>query len=195
VPWRYWKPELNCDKTLQEVLDTMPRDPANKIPWQVKMFENPGSPLAIPGAIDLFGHDCLHALLCTSFYTQCEAWTIGFTMGTCDGLKDWHINLLKLWSRSYPGEYRLGGDDLHHLDEGIAFGRRAARHESRCRNINQFNFRDPKILAMKMSDLREMFGLDWIDEDHEYQDWALKRWSDKPLMSRCPYEDGVLEKA
>jgi hypothetical protein len=193
MPWRFWKPELNCDKTLAEVLATMPRDGADKIPWQVRLLENPDSPIAMPGSIDLFGHDCLHALLCTSFYTQCEAWTIGFTMGTCDNLKDRHIFMLKLWSRAYPGEYRLGGDDLSHLDEGIAFGRKAARHNINARNINRFNFRSPEILNMTMSELRKFFGLSWIDSNKEYQEWALQRWSDKPLIGKDPYEVSVAE--
>jgi len=31
MPWRIWKPELNCERTLAEVLATMPRDPPDKV--------------------------------------------------------------------------------------------------------------------------------------------------------------------
>lgn len=162
----------------------MPRDDYSKIPWQVRFLENPSSPFALPGAIDLFGHDCLHALLCTSFYSECEAWTIGFTMGTDDDLKGWHVGLLKFWSRFYPGEYRLGAEDLHHLDEGIAFGRKAARSNPKARNIAEFDFRSR--LGNTMSELRAELGLHWIDCDKDYQEWAIDRWSNKPLMAKYP---------
>ena len=59
-----WNPGLKNDAVrLGDVYDGMPKDPASAVPWYVRMLENPASPLALPGAIDLFGHDCLHALL------------------------------------------------------------------------------------------------------------------------------------
>jgi hypothetical protein len=33
------------------------------VPWQIWLFENPDSPIALPGAITLFNQDCLHILL------------------------------------------------------------------------------------------------------------------------------------
>ncbi len=35
----------------------------SEIPWIIKLFESPSSPLALPGAATLFQHDCMHTLL------------------------------------------------------------------------------------------------------------------------------------
>jgi len=181
MPWRIWKPELNCERTLAEVLATMPRDHPDKVPWQIRLLENPESRFALPGAVNLFAHDCIHALLCTSFYSECEAWTIGFTMGTADDFRPWHAKLLKLWSRTYPGTYKMCRVDRQHFDEGLAYGQR-----SECPDLTKVPFRSPHYLNKKMKDIRKEFGLHWIDAQEEYQRWAMKRWNDKPLMGECP---------
>ena len=78
----HWNPGLQNDAvSLGEVYHSMPKDPASAVPWYVRLLENPASPLALPGAIDLFGHDCLHAVLGRGLLSQDEAFVIGFTMG------------------------------------------------------------------------------------------------------------------
>ncbi len=177
MPWRVWKPEFSPDKTLTEVLSTMPRDEPEKVPWQIKLLENPKSPLRLPGAISLFRHDCLHAMLCTSFYSECEAWTLGYTMGAAKNVSRFHVWLFKRWSAFYPGQYALTDKDLEHFDRGFEKGR-----ESPIRDVHLIPFERPEYQEMTMGDLRKRFNLHWIDEDHEYQQWAADRWGDKPLM-------------
>jgi hypothetical protein len=78
-----WNPGLDNDEsTLGEVLDSLPGDPPGDIPFLVKLFENPRSPIAFRGAIALDRHDCLHVILGRGILQQDEAFVIGFTMGT-----------------------------------------------------------------------------------------------------------------
>jgi hypothetical protein len=51
------------------------------VPWQIWLFENPNSAIALPGAITLFNHECLHVLLDRGFSNNDEAFIIGFTIG------------------------------------------------------------------------------------------------------------------
>ena len=134
----------------------------------------------MPGAISLERHDCLHALLCTSFYSECEAWTIGFTMGTCamPPVRKWQLWLFKAWARiAYPGTYKLDQEDSEHFDEGFERGRKCLVND-----IQFFPFE--LFMDITLGELRERLGLDWIDEDEEYQQWATDRWDDKPDMHK-----------
>jgi hypothetical protein len=80
---RDWDPGLDNDGlTLCSVYDGMPKDGADAVPWYVRLLENPRSPVALPGAIDLFGHDCLHIVLGRGLLAQDEAFVIGYTMGS-----------------------------------------------------------------------------------------------------------------
>lgn len=172
--WRQWRPALNADKTLGEALATMPRDPPSKVPWQIRLFENPESRFAMPGAISLYRHDCLHALLCTSFYSECEAWTIGFTMGTDDNLRPWQIRVFKWWSRTYPGAYKFDRNDRANFDVGLEYGKR-----SPVRFLQGFPFEQYE--GTNMNELRRMLGMSWILTDSNYQNWAM-RWEEKWFM-------------
>ncbi len=50
---------LDTNKTLKEALQEFRLDKKEDIPWIIKLLENPLSPLALPGKISLFNHDCL----------------------------------------------------------------------------------------------------------------------------------------
>lgn len=60
--WDIYPEELEV-LTLHDAYLTLAGDPPSKIPFFVWLFENPRSPLALPGKIDLYQHDCLHLLL------------------------------------------------------------------------------------------------------------------------------------
>ena len=50
--WHEWSPGLDHDQlTLGEVLSTLPAIAEDKIPWIIRVFENPSSWIAFPGAI------------------------------------------------------------------------------------------------------------------------------------------------
>lgn len=120
-----WQPGLdNADATLGDVLASMPKDPPDAIPWSVKILENPRSPLALAGAIDLFGHDCIHVLLGRGIESQDEAFVIGFTMGASKRLRTWQ-ELIFRWCSAhlYRGVYRFSALDHAVYDLGVAAGR------------------------------------------------------------------------
>jgi len=80
--WKDWNPMLNNgEKKLGTVLKTMPSNEQQDISSVVKLFENPSSPIALPGAINLERHDCIHVILGRGLLPQDEAFVIGFYHG------------------------------------------------------------------------------------------------------------------
>ncbi|MEV0134043.1 hypothetical protein AB0H83_36965 [Dactylosporangium sp. NPDC050688] len=119
-----WTPGLDDRPTLRTVYATMPGDPQAAIPWYVRLLENPASPVALPGAIDLFGHDCVHITLGRGMLPQDEAFVIGVTMGATGRLSGWQHRLYATAARRlYRGPYRLGPADLLVFDLGVAFAK------------------------------------------------------------------------
>jgi len=169
MAWRSWKPEFDDDKTLGKVLSEMPRDGADKIPWQVWLLENPSSPISFPGAITLRRHDAMHALLCTSFYAEDEAFTVGFTMGTAEWGHQWLLRLF-MWLTTwfYPGEYRWNQNYLEHFLDGFHHGRNSGMY-----NLHDFPFEEYEHISLK--NLRELVGIEWLDSTVSYKEWA-QRW-------------------
>ncbi|MEO0459023.1 MAG: hypothetical protein AAF152_20915 [Cyanobacteria bacterium P01_A01_bin.114] len=49
--------------TLQDAIASLNLDEPDQIPLMIRLVENPDSPIALPGNIDLRAHDCLHILL------------------------------------------------------------------------------------------------------------------------------------
>ena len=56
-------------------------DEESKLPLSLWLFEDPDSPVALPGAACLDLHDCLHILLNRGYSTADEAFVVGFSMG------------------------------------------------------------------------------------------------------------------
>jgi len=167
--WREWHPELSSQKTLKEVLSEMPRVAPDKIPWQVRLLENPESSVAFPGAISLFRHDCIHAILCASFHPLDEAFVIGFTMGS-DKRMTKRLARFFMWLTTwfYPKKYRFKKQDLFQFAKGLAFARR-----SQVTNLADFRFEDYQDCTLLQ--LRQTLGINWLDNDQEYRQWS-KRW-------------------
>lgn len=55
----------------------------------VWMVENPESPFALAGAIDLYDHDCVHCVLDRGLLLPDEAFVIGYTMGNDSTFSKW----------------------------------------------------------------------------------------------------------
>lgn len=126
----------NSHQTLREALEMMAGDPPSSIPWLVRLLENPASPIALPGKINLFCHDCLHLLLGKSMSLEDEAFVVGFTMGNDTKTKQLHLVLFKVCSCwFYPKAYRFHREHLKTFDAGVAAGRSA-----RFKNLNQVTF-------------------------------------------------------
>ncbi len=107
--WLAWYPGIrNDEKTVDEVILSMPAAPDIAIPWIVKLFENPASRLRFRGAVDLEDHDVLHVLLGRGLQDQDEAFVLGFAMGTAKKIKRVEAYLFKMiLARLYPEPYRI----------------------------------------------------------------------------------------
>jgi hypothetical protein len=129
-------PEVLDNLTLAAAYQTLEGIHPNEIPWIVWLLENPTSPCALPGSIDLFGHDCIHLLLKQGFTVTNEAYVLGFTMGN-DSSTTWlHLWFFKIAACIlYPSTYRMNLKELAVFDQGYNLG-----YNAKIKNINQINF-------------------------------------------------------
>ena len=138
---------------LGEAYGQFVKDDQSGIPFRVWLFENPGSPIALPGNVNLYGHDCIHLLLNRGMNSFDEAFVIGFTMGNCDKVKKRHLALFKLLSQAfYPSIFRFKEWHLKVFDLGVMYGQRL-----KYRDINLENFE--YYFDLKIIDVRQKFGI------------------------------------
>ena len=123
--WLAWYPGLENDSlTVEEIVDSMPAVAASKIPWIIKILENPESPFRFRGAVSLRDHDVLHVLLGRGLQDQDEAFVIGFAMGTAKKASPIQRRVLRfVLGRVYPEPYRIPTSLLPAFDLGFACGR------------------------------------------------------------------------
>ncbi|MGD1921339.1 MAG: hypothetical protein ACFCAD_22080 [Pleurocapsa sp.] len=150
VNWN--SPEIS-DLTLKQVYQQANLDRQEDIHWIVKTFENPKSPIALPGKISLHNHDCIHIILGKGITPEDEAFVIGFTMGNDTKTKFWHIKLFKFLSRFiYPPNYRFNDRETKIFDLGFRYGQNLL-----FRNINSISFDD--FYNYKINDLRALLAI------------------------------------
>ncbi len=132
--WNKYPKKLD-KMTLAEAYKSLQGDEQSDIPWIVWLLENPASPIALPGNIDLAGHDCLHLLLKEGFTSANEAYVVGFTMGNDQRTKWFHFQFFKLAVLFlYPPKYRLSYDEIKILERGFKLGQRTI-----VKNLNQID--------------------------------------------------------
>jgi hypothetical protein len=174
----HWCPGLdNGERTLRDVLASMPTDPPGAIPWYVKLLENPASPVALPGAIDLFGHDCIHVLLGRGLQPADEAFVIGFTMGSSGQLSAWQEQLFRWCSAHlYRGRFRFADRDRAVFGLGVWLGRQAG-----VRPLDAVDFR--ALLSRPLADIRRDLG---VRPEVLAQGYALERqlWTETRTLPR-----------
>lgn len=121
--WDEWNPGLDTDEmTLAEVLATMPAANAEDVPEIIKKYENPESPDALPGAITLARHDCIHVLLGRGLHVQDEAFIIGATMGAASDISDEVIDFfIKVSTTEYPKHWRFEQEHIASFRLGVGF--------------------------------------------------------------------------
>ena len=147
--------EIN-NLTLKSIYQQINLDEPSGIPLIIKLFENPKSPMALPGKISLPNHDCLHAILGLAFRPMDEAFILGFTMGNDNRTKLWHVKLFKYLSQYiYPKKYKFNSHDLDIFDLGFEYGKKL-----KFRNINQIEF--DRYYDHTIQELRELFGIEQI---------------------------------
>jgi hypothetical protein len=151
--WHTYPNELDT-LTLEKAYQTLEGDPPSKIPFIVWLLENPDSPLALPGCIDLYRHDCLHLLLKQGFTSESEAYVVGFTMGNDIRTNRMHLLIFKLAARLlYPEKYRLKNSDIEAFERGFQMGQRV-----RVKNLNQASFRQWEYKVLR--EIRTEIGLE-----------------------------------
>lgn len=152
--YRDWNPGIsNGDQTLKSVLDTLPGNNSIDISFWVKLIENPRSPFALPGAIGLEEHDCVHALLGRGLLNQDEAFVIGYTMGNASNIKHWQVALYIYYSRYiFPKIYRFGERELVTFNLGLNYGK-----TRRTKNIHKIDFNKHKDRSL--GEIRAMYDI------------------------------------
>lgn len=121
--WDEWNPGLDTDDmTLAEVLSTMPAADAEDVPDIIRRYENPESPDALPGAIALPRHDCIHVLLGRGLHVQDEAFVIGATMGAASNITDEAVDtFIRVSTTEYPKHWRFEEDHIPSYRLGVGF--------------------------------------------------------------------------
>ncbi|MEM1373124.1 MAG: hypothetical protein AAGF78_01945 [Pseudomonadota bacterium] len=121
--WDEWNPGLDTDDmTLRDVLATMPAANAADVPKIIQKYENPKSPEALPGSIELDRHDCIHVLLGRGLHVQDEAFVIGATMGAASDITAEHIDFfIKVSTTEYPKHWRFEKEHIASFRLGVGF--------------------------------------------------------------------------
>ncbi|HEU5074183.1 MAG TPA: hypothetical protein VFU02_08420 [Polyangiaceae bacterium] len=170
VSQRSWTPRSYDDRrTLGELHACLPGDAATDVPWYVRLLENPKSPVALAGAVDLFTHDCIHLVLGRGLLPQDEAFVLGFTMGTSAWCPGWHARLLGACARYlYRGSYRFSALDQEVFHYAVAAGR-----TSQVLPLSDIDF--ASLFDQPLATVRTRIGLrrQWLDEIYEGE---RRRW-------------------
>jgi len=146
--------QIDINATLAEALCSFSLNKQSEIPWLVRLLENPKSPLALPGNIDLFGHDCLHLLLGRGISAADEAFVIGFTMGNDTKTNGLHILIFKVFVQFlYPVNYRFSASHWEIFNQSFILGR-----QLKIRNLHRFDFN--LVLDKTMAEMRSLLGID-----------------------------------
>lgn len=96
VPADHIEPDFYIDPnccTLHDAVQQLSINSQADTPFMIWLLEHPSSSIALPGKIDLYGHDCLHAILNRGHSPPDEAFILGFTMGN-DSQTTWLHKLL-----------------------------------------------------------------------------------------------------
>ena len=174
-----WNPGLDDAVTLRVAYDNMPGDDASVIPWYVRLLENPASPVALPGAIDLFGHDCVHILLGRGTLPQDEAFVLGVTMGASRRLRTWQQHTYSVCARHlYRGVFRLSRVDRLVFDIAVEFARRSG-----IKPLHKTPWRD--LLDRPLGEIRASLGVDARQLIALY-DSERVLWPSSPAAQRLP---------
>jgi hypothetical protein len=96
----------------------------NSIPWIVRFLENPSSKFSLPGRINLYNHDCLHAVLDLDRTPFGESFLVGFCMGNDPDTNFLHLLIFSFFSRYiYPKNYKFSSVDIISFKEGFNYGK------------------------------------------------------------------------
>lgn len=153
--WLAWYPGIeNGHLTVDEVIESMPKAPPSKIPWIVRLFENPESWIRFRGAVDLEDHDVMHVLLGRGLQDQDEAFVLGFAMGTAKRISRFQYWVFK-WAlaRLYPEPYRIPKFLQPAFDLGVRCGQ-----ETGAKDLYQRPLKD--LRSLPLAEARSLAEID-----------------------------------
>lgn len=187
-PISEWNPGLDNDEsTLREEYRAMPRAAAPSVPWYVKLLENPASPIAFAGAVDIVAHDCIHILLGRGALAQDEAFVVGFTMGASGRLSRLQRRTFLLCaSVMYRGMYRFTRIDRRVFD--LAIGAAARMDAAR---LDRVDF--GPLMDRPLGEIRAALRVDRAQLIEAYErERAL--WPASPAGRRLPKAGAALSR-
>lgn len=172
TPWLY-----DSRMTLRELYRRVPIDAALKMPWYVRVLEDPKSPLALAGAVDLFTLDCIHLVLGRGLLLQDRAFVSGFTMGTSPTCAGWHPRVLGFCAqRLYRNACRFSQVEREVFHFAVTVGQR-----SPVTSLGDVDFR--ALLDTPLDRIRTKLGLSATLLSEIYRGERL-RWPDTAASRR-----------
>ena len=133
------------------------------VPLIIKVVENPKyfTSKLFTGAVDLFTHDCIHALLGRGLLPKDEAFVIGATMGSGKQMARWRRNLFMFCAKHlYPKGYSFGEEERFIFNLGIVAG-------SKC-NVDLSTVDFHKLLNLRISEIRRDLQISYEIIKHCY---------------------------
>lgn len=157
LTWEEWSPGLDTDEmTIAEVLATMPASDESEVPEIIRKYENPNSPDALPGAISLARHDCLHVLLGRGLHVQDEAFVIGATMGAASDITGEIVDFyVKVSTTEYPKHWRFENEHIPSFRLGVGF----AMDNLKAKDLHLTQFEDEPWQSMQVREARSNLGI------------------------------------
>jgi hypothetical protein len=158
-----WTPK--GDKKLSTFLNEMKTWKLHQedVPLIIKIVENPKyfTSKLFTGAVDLFTHDCIHALLGRGVLPKDEAFVIGYTMGSGKQMARWRRNLFMFCAKYlYPKGYDFGEEERFVFNMAVVAG-------SKC-DVDLSTVDFTKMLDMRISEIRRDLQISYAIIKHCY---------------------------
>ena len=155
--WDAWNPGLDTDDmTVKEVLDTLPAAEPEDVPAIIRKYENPESPDALPGAVSLLRHDCIHVLLGRGLHVQDEAFVIGATMGSAsDFTQETQDFFIEISTTEYPRHWRFLESHIKAYKLGVGFSQEHLRNT----NLHKIPLETPEWINKTVREVRKTLNI------------------------------------
>lgn len=157
LEWDEWNPGLDTDDmTLAEVLATLPAAQAGDVPEIIRKYENPESPDALPGAISLARHDCIHVILGRGLHVQDEAFIIGATMGAASDITDEAVDtFIRVSTTLYPKVWQFKPEHIPSYRLGVGYSVDNLPNK----DLHLIPFEDEPWRSMTVRQIRKELGI------------------------------------